>query len=95
MTLPDLIFLALVLGLPIAVSFRLFRNAPNDRPFFATYALAVTGSSILFALAAVALMVSGVGSLGPFEGVFEVIVSVPVAFIVGLIVRRHRPRKAL
>ena len=95
MTFPDLIFLALVVGLPIIVSFRLFQAKPNERPFLATYALAVLGSSLLFAIAAFLLTISGVGGLGPFDGIFEFIISVPVALMTGLIMRRHRRRTAL
>ena len=90
MTLYDLIFLALVIGLPIAVSVRLFRNVPSRRPYLATYALAVIGSSILFVVAAFLLMVTGISGLGPFDGIFEFIASVPVALITGLIIRRRR-----
>jgi hypothetical protein len=94
MTLPDLIFLTLVLGLPIAVSFWLFRNEPRGRPFFGTYVLAVIGSSILFTLAAFLLMITGIGGLGMFDGIFGFIVSAPVALVVGLAVRRQRHRAA-
>ncbi len=94
MTFPDVIFVALVVGLPLAVSLRLFRHEPPSRPFIATYALAVLGSSILFTLAALAMVIAGVGGLGPFDGMFGFIVSVPIALVVGLIVRR-RTRVAL
>ena len=90
--LPSLIFLVLVLVLPIAVSFRLFQKEPVGRPFFATYALAVLGSSLIFAIIAFVLMVSGVGELGPFDGILEALVSIPVALIIGLVVRRQRRR---
>lgn len=88
--LSNSVFLALVLGLPIAVSVQLFRNEPSGRPFLATYALAVIESSTLFIAAAFVLMVTGIDGLGPFDGIFEVMFSVPLVLIVGLIVRRHR-----
>jgi hypothetical protein len=90
MTIPDLIFLALVLGLPIAVSFRLFRNEPDGRPFVATYVLAVIGSSISFGLIALLLTIFPIGGLGLFDGVFALIASMPIALIIGLIVRHQR-----
>jgi hypothetical protein len=90
-----MIFAVLVLGLPIVISFRLFQTEPSVRPFLATYALAVLGSSLLFTIAAFVLMVIGVGGLGPFDGIFEFIVSVPVALIIGLVVRGRRKRAAL
>ena len=95
MTFPDLLFMILVVALPIAVSAWLFRREPNDRPFLATYALAVMGSSILFGIVSLVFSVAGVGGLGPFDGMFEVIVSLPVALIVGLTIRRNRNRAAL
>jgi len=90
MTLSYVIFVVLVFGLPIAVSFRLFRNAPERRPFLATYVLAVMGSTISFGLFALLLTVLQIGGLGPFDGIFAIIVAVPVALIVGLIVRHER-----
>jgi hypothetical protein len=94
-TLSDVLFVALVLGLPIAVSVRLFKREPTGRPFLATYVLAVLGSSLLFSAAAFLLMIVGVGGLGPFDGLLAVIVSVPAALLVGIIVRYQRRRAAL
>lgn len=95
MTLPDLIFVLLVLGLPIVISIRLFSSAPDERPFFATYLLAVMGSSILFVISSFVLALANIGGLGPFDGIFEFVVSVPITFIVGLIVRHKRRSSAL
>jgi hypothetical protein len=80
----------LVLGLPVAVSFRLFRNEPDGRPFIATYVLAVIGSSVSFGLIALVLTIFQIGGLGPFDGFFALITSVPIALIIGLIVRHQR-----
>jgi hypothetical protein len=90
MMVDDVIFLMLVIGLPIIVSIRLFHNEPRGRPFFGTYVLAVMGSSFLFALTAFVLALIRIGGLSPFDGFFELIVSVPVALVVGLYVRRQR-----
>ncbi|MBB3911394.1 hypothetical protein [Sphingomonas desiccabilis] len=95
MTLSDLLFLALVVVLPVLVSVRVFANEPVGRPFLATYMLAVLGSSMLFALSALILSATQVGGVGPFDGFFCLIVSVPVALVVGLLVRRQRRRIAL
>ncbi|TXC73601.1 hypothetical protein FSZ31_02325 [Sphingorhabdus soli] len=90
MTLSDLIFLSLVLGLPIIVSLMLFRNEPRGRAFLATWVLAVIGSSFLFVTAAFLLTITEIGGLGMFDGIIEFVVSVPVALFVGLAVRRLR-----
>jgi len=93
-TLPDLIFLVLVVGLPVVVSFGLFRNEPRGRPFIATYILAMVGSAVLFGLAALLLTLFHIGGLGPFDGFFALVVSVPAALIIGLIVRHQRKSAA-
>ena len=89
----DVLFLLLFFGLPIAVSLQLFKNEPAGRPFMATYFLAIIGSSIVFVAVALVLNLLGIGMLGPFDGLFVTIASVPIALIVGLNARRQRHQK--
>jgi hypothetical protein len=90
MTLFDLFFLVLVVGLPTAVSLRLFLNEPPERPFLGTYILAIFGTALLFSLVALILTVSGLGSLGMFDGIFATMAAVPIALVVGLVIRSRR-----
>ena len=90
MMLPDLLFLALVICLPIAVSIRLFRIEPAQRPFLGTYFLAVFGTSILYGLAALVLSLTNIGGLGMFDGLLATAASIPIAFVVGLVTRHRR-----
>ena len=94
MTQHDIVFLALVVGLPILVSVQLFRKEPKGRWFIFTYLLAVIGSSLGFLLASLVLALLGVGGLGMFDGLIEFAISLPVALIVGLIIRFRRARQS-
>ena len=89
----DILFFGLVTWLPILVSVIMFRKEPLDRPFVATFALAVVGSSLAFVAASLVLIVAGVGDLGMFDGVIEFVLSVPIALVAGLTIRAKRARQ--
>ena len=90
MSISDIIFLALVLGLPVLVSARLFQVEPVGRPFLGTYFLAILGTAFVYAAGALVLTVTGLNALGMFDGIFAIMAAIPIALVVGLIVRSRR-----
>jgi CHASE2 domain-containing sensor protein len=90
----DPIFLVMVAGLPIVISVLMFRNEPRERPFFATFALAVIESSITFLIVSLMLFAVGIGGLQMFDGFIEVLLSLPIALVAGITVRAKRARRS-
>lgn len=86
----DLLWLALVFALPIAVAWRVFTNEPRDRFFVASWMLSVAGSLFVTFIISLLLAILGLGIFGMFDGLITLPVSVIASAIVGVAIRRRR-----
>jgi hypothetical protein len=89
----DVLWLGLMIGLPTLVAARLFHVEPEGRWFVATWALAVIGASVGFWVIALLLILLDLNFLGMFDGIVAAGLSIPIAAIVGVVIRSRRARK--
>ncbi|MFN3818386.1 hypothetical protein [Blastomonas sp.] len=86
----DLLWLVIIVGLPVAVAWRVFANEPPKRHFMASWVLSVIGTQVIFFGFLLTLTLAGISPFGMFEGFILLPVSVFTATIIGLVVRKQR-----
>ena len=86
----DILWLTVVGVLPVIVARRVFTNAPNDRFFVASWALSVLGTLFIMFGVSLGLAVFGLGIFGMFDGIITLPVAIIVSAVVGVAVRRKQ-----
>ncbi len=93
MTFADLIWLALVFGIPLAISLRVFQVEPKGRFFLVTWALAVFGTALVFSFAQILLYLLQLNITGLADGLVAIPASMLFALVVGLVTRAKRAHR--
>ncbi|WP_116969420.1 hypothetical protein [Blastomonas sp. UPD001] len=86
----NILWLATVVGLPVALAWRVFANEPPKRHFMASWVLSVVGVQVIFFGFVLTLTLAGISPFGMFEGFILLPVSAVTATIIGLVVRKQR-----